>query len=194
LVVSSAPGTDASSRRALLKVAGPGLAAGASILLAGCGQHRRSKLRAAPKRLRDLDVAILNHLLDLELHTIAAYTAGIPLLHRSEQTVAQQFLGQELSHADELGGLIRLAGSKPAKAKPSYDLGHPRTHRDVVRLLHTLERAQVAAYLDAIPRVYLGSVRAALAAVVANDAQHISVLRPALGLAAMPEALLTGAE
>jgi bacterioferritin (cytochrome b1) len=193
-VVSAAPGTEDPSRRTLLKVCGPGFVVGASLLLAGCGQHKRSTLRAAPTPLRELDVGILNQLLDLELHTIAAYTAGIPLLGKPQQAIAQQFLGQELAHADELGGLIRLAGSKPLKAKPSYDLGHPRTHRDVLRLLHALERAQVAAYLAAIPRVYLGSVRAALAAVVANDAQHIFMLRPALGLEPMPGALVTGAE
>ena len=47
----------------------------------------------------------------------------------------------------------------------------------MLRLLHKIERAQITAYLDAIPKVSLGSTRAALAAVLANDAQHISVLR-----------------
>lgn len=191
-MVTPAPG--ASTRRALLKGYGPGVAVGASVVLAGCGHKKRSKLRAAPRSVRQVDVAILNHLLDLELETIAAYTAGIPLLRRSEQSSAEQFLGQELSHADELTGLIKLAAGKAHKARPAYDLGHPRTHRDVLRLLHRLEQAQVAAYLDAIPRVFPGTVRAALAAVVANDAQHISVLRPALGLAPMPGALVTPTE
>ena len=69
-----------------------------------------------------------------------------------------------------------------------------RTEEDVLRLLHKIERAQINAYLDAIPKVSLGSTRAALAAVLANDAQHISVLRLSLGRRPIPTALVTGHE
>ena len=41
---------------------------------------------------------------------IAAYTASIPLLAPDAAEAAKRFLGQELSHAGELSGLIKQAG------------------------------------------------------------------------------------
>ena len=141
-----------------------------------------------------LDAVLLNHLLDLEHLGIAAYTAGIPLLSLSGRKEGRLFLTQELSHAGELGGLVKQAGGKPHKGRETYDLGHPRTEEDVLKLLHGIEHAQIDAYLDAIPKVSLGSTRAALAAMLANDAQHISVLRLSLGRRPIPTALVTGHE
>ena len=119
--------------------------------------------------------------------TVAAYTAGIPLLAPSARMAGQRFLTQELSHAGELSGLVRQAGGVAIKAREGYDLGHPRNGDDVLKLLHELERSQIAAYLQAIPKVSMASTRAALAAVMANDAQHISVLRSQLGRQPVPD-------
>ena len=52
----------------------------------------------------------------------------------------------------------------------------------MLALLHRLERAQIAAYLDAIPQLSPGPVRAAVASILANDAQHLAVLRLTQGL------------
>jgi hypothetical protein len=140
------------------------------------------------------DVEILNALLDLENRTVAAYTAGIPLLSDQAKMAATQFLGQELTHTGELAGLVKEAGGKPIKQRASYPLGHPRNETEVLQLLHSLERATVAAYLDAIPRVSPGEVRASLAAVMGNDAQHLSVVRVALGRPPVPSALVGARE
>jgi bacterioferritin (cytochrome b1) len=140
------------------------------------------------------DVELLNRLLVLEHTAVAAYTAGIPLLTLSGRMAGQQFLTQEISHAGELAGLVRQAGGVAIKARPSYNLGHPRNSDDMLRLLHEIEGSQVSAYLQAIPQVTTASTRAALAAVLANDAQHISVLRSQLGRQPVPAALVTGHE
>jgi rubrerythrin len=192
-VVTQGSRAAATSRRALLGTSGA--AAGAAVLLAGCGKkaHRPEVHKIAP-RVRAADVAILNRAVDLEYKAIAAYTAGIPLLGGSAHDAAKQFLGQELSHAGELSGLIEQAGGKPNKPKAGYDLGRPRDRTDVLRLLHALERAEIAGYLDAIPNVSPGPVRAAVAAILANDAQHVVVLRAALGLEPLPGAFITGRE
>ena len=141
-----------------------------------------------------MDVAALNRLLDIEYAAVAAYTAGIPLLTGRGLTAAKRFLDQELSHANELAGLISFEHGRPKSAKASYDLGHPRSGADVIRLLHTVESTQIAAYVDAIPRLSPGRVRAALASILANDAQHISILRSVLGRPPAPAAFVTGSE
>jgi hypothetical protein len=198
-VVSEPAEADPASRRGLLKAAGVGLAGGAALLVTACGGSHSSSSQASTTTTsgpvpNSLDAALLNHLLDLEHMGIAAYTAGIPLLSPAGRKDGQLFLTQELSHAGELAGLVNQAGGEPHKGRETYNFGHPSTEEDVLRLLHKVERAQINAYLDAIPKVSLGSTRAALAAVLANDAQHIAVLRLSLGRRPIPTALVTGHE
>ncbi len=186
---SSAP------RRALLRHAGGGLAGLAALAVSGCGAGAKApqqSVKHAPQPVRSGDVALLNSLLDLERRTVAAYTAGLPLLLRPEARTARQFLDEELEHTGELLSLIKAAEGVPSARRPSYDLGHPRTPDDVLALLHALERAQIAAYLAAIPRLSPGVVRAAVASILTSDAQHLAILRLAQGQVAAPSAFVTG--
>jgi hypothetical protein len=192
-VVSAAPGAAATSRRTVLSFAGTGLAAGAAALLAGCGAQGPVRPKIPPAAA-GADIELLGRLLDLEYQAIAAYTAGIPLLSGPAQDAAKQFLGQELTHAGELSGLIKEAGGKANKPRASYQLGRPRTPTEILQLLHTLERAEVAGYLHAIPSINPGPVRAAAAALLANDAQHVAVLRSMLGLEPLAGAFVAGGE
>ncbi len=186
---------DQRSRRWLLRAAGAGAGGVTAIVLAACGgSHRVSARTTTTAPIHSRDVELLNHLLDLEHIGIAAYTAGIPLLPPSGRMAGQRFLIQELSHAGEVAGLVSQAGGLPNKSKPTYDLGHPRTSSDVLKLLHEIERSQISAYLQAIPKLAIPATRAALAAVLANDAQHIAVLRSQLGRQAVPSALVNGHE
>jgi bacterioferritin (cytochrome b1) len=195
LVVTEPAEADQGSRRWLLRGAGASAGGVAAILIAACGgSHHVSAQTTTTPPVESRDVELLNHLLDLEHLGIAAYTAGIPLLSPAGRMVGQSFLTQEISHAGELAGLVGQAGGLPNKAKPSYDLGHPRTGDDVLKLLHEIERSQISAYLQAIPKLSMPPTRAAAAAVLANDAQHIAVLRSQLGRQAAPAALVNGHE
>jgi hypothetical protein len=147
-----------------------------------------------PPEARSTDVEILSGLLDRKYKTISAYTAAIPLLAGKAQNNAKQILSQEVAHSGELYGLIRKAKGAGNRPQPSYPLGHPRTHVQVLELLHTLEQEQIAAFLDAIPSVSPGSVRAVLASVLANDAQHVVLLRRALRVDPLPEPFPTGSD
>jgi len=182
------------SRRALLGGVGVTVAGGAVVLLTGCGgsSPAPAAVKTVPVRVRQIDVGIFNRSLHLERRSIAAYTAGIPLLTGSVAKAAEQFLSQELAHAGELLGLIHAAGGTPIPRAPSYELGHPRTAAQVLSLLEQLENQQLAAYLDAIPRLSPGPVRASVASILANDAQHVSILRMALGSSPASAAFVTG--
>jgi hypothetical protein len=183
---------DAYSRRGWLRAAGVGLAG--ALVAAGCGRQslRAQVHNSAP--VLNTDVALLQRLLHLEHMGIAAYTAGTPLLAPATVKAGKLFLNDELSHAGALAGLIRAAGSKPIKPAPSYDLGHPRTSAEVLALLHRIESAQIAAYLAALPRLEPAFVRQSVVAILANDAQHVAVVRAALGQPAVPSAFVTGRE
>jgi bacterioferritin (cytochrome b1) len=184
-------GEQPSSRRSLLLAAGAGVA---GAVLAGCGnQSLRAQVHNS-KPVLNTDVDILNRLLHLEHVAIAAYTAGTPLLSTSMAKAGALFLNDELSHAGDLAGLIRETGAKPNKPAPSYALGHPRNTEEVLMLFHAVEKAQIAAYLNAITRLEPGVVKQQVASILANDAQHVAVVRAALGRPAIPSAFVTGRE
>ncbi len=185
------------TRRSLLNGAGATLAAAGALAVTGCGRKPKSgrqSVKTAPLPIRHRDIDVLNAALDLERRTVAAYTAGIPLLSRPHVKAAKQFLNEELQHTGELLSLIKAAGGKAIPRAASYDLGHPTSDAAVLALLHGLERAQIAMYLDAIPRLSPGPVGAAVATILASDAQHIAILRMAQGLTAVPSAFVTGSE
>jgi Ferritin-like domain len=185
------------SRRALLSSAGATLAGAGALALSGCGRKAKSGRQAvkqAPLPVIHLDIQILGRALEIERRTVAAYIAGIPLLAKPQATTAKQFLNEELLHTGELLGLIKAAGGKAAPPAPSYEIGHPRDGAGVIALLHSLEGVQIANYIQAIPRLSPGPVRAAVASILANDAQHIAILRLAQGKPAIVSAFVTGAE
>jgi hypothetical protein len=191
MVTDEASEGEPSSRRGLLLAAGAGLA---GAVLAGCGGQSIRQQVHNSKPLLSSDVDLLNSLLHVEHVAIAAYTAGIPLLAQPTAKAGQLFLNDELSHAGDLAGLVRAAGGKPIKPAPSYALGHPRNSEEVLMLLHSIEQAQISAYLDAIPRLEPGTLKQQVASILANDAQHVAVVRAALGQPAIPSALVTGRE
>jgi hypothetical protein len=186
-------GPDGESRRGFLRGASP--AAAAALAVAGCGGSVKHPIvKTVSARVRHLDVEILNRALDLERRTVEAYIAGIPLLDKADGKTAKQFLNEELEHTGELLALIKTAKGKAIARAPSYDLGNPRDGAEVLTLLHELERRQIAGYLDAIPRLSPGSVRAAVATILASDAEHIAILRLAQGAIPAPSAFVTGTE
>jgi hypothetical protein len=184
-------------RRALFKRASGAIVGLAAFGVAGCGSSGpmgQQSVKNAPQSVRSGDVALLNGLLDLERHTVAAYTAGIPLLLHPEAKTARQFLDEELEHTGELLSLIKAAKGIPIARRASYDLAHPRSAADALSLLHSLERAQITAYLGALPRLSPGTVRAAVASILTSDAQHVAILRLAQGEVGAPSAFVTGHE
>jgi nucleoside-diphosphate-sugar epimerase len=174
------------SRRQLLSAAS---AAGAGAALAGCGSTTATGL---PGDVLGADVHTLNEVIQAENYAVAAYVAGIPLLSGTDSMIAKQFLEQDLSHIEDLADIVRKAGAKPSVSGQVYDLGHPSSRTEVLELLHHVEQVTLRAYLAAIPKLSPGVVKATAASLFANDAQHASTIRGRLGLAPVPEAVVTG--
>ncbi len=180
----------ASSRRQLLGALAAGLAT--VEFVSACGSSSRLHVGRIPPAVGQTDVEDLNHALALKQYAVAAYTAATPLLRGAEHAAAKRFLGQDLSHVSQLMSLIKHAGGIPNPPRATYDLGHPRDARGLLKLLDTAENDVIAGFLQLVPKVSPGVVRAELCAILANDAQHVSVLRLELRRNPIPTAFVTG--
>lgn len=188
---------DPTSRRAFMRMSGVTLVGGSAVFIGACGSKKKAAAvpaatTPASKGAGGGDVAILNSALDLEHTAIAAYTAGAPLLKGRALADAKYFLSQEMAHADGLTTAIKQLGGTPNKPKAAYDFGSPKSATDVLKLANMIEHTAVAAYVDAIPKLSDPSLRATAAAIVTNEAEHISVLLAALGKPPVPSAFVTG--
>jgi len=192
------PNDEHRSRRALLRTAGVAAASSSAIALTACassakGPHKKKRTPSDPVQAAT-DIALLNGALDVEHTAIAAYIAGIPLLTGHNRDAAKQFVTQDYGHAAELSLMVRQAGGTAHDPSPSYALGNPSSEGDVLALLQRIESLQIATYLQVLPRLQPGVFRSIVGAILANEAQHVSVLRAARGMPAIPAALVTGKE
>jgi bacterioferritin (cytochrome b1) len=167
--------------------------AGATAVLGGCGGGA-DRQRRAPAASVGRDVAVLNRALGLERRAVAAYAAAIPLLSAGDKLIATVCLKQELLHAGRVIALITSLGGTPAPRADTYSLGRPRTTRQLLLLLHDVERVQIAGYLDAVRQLSDGHLRSAVASILADDAQHVTLIRGALGEAPVPSPFPSGKE
>ena len=186
---------DPQSRRRFFQRSGVIVGAGgAAAFLAACTDENTTtpNVVTGPDESDQADVEILNGALDLELLAVAAYKAGAARLRGSVLDVGKRFLEQEQEHADGLAAAIKDAGGTPNRAKSSYDFPVLRTQTDVLRFAVDLENTAIAAYIDALPKLSQGDLRATAAGIITNEAEHVAVLLGALGSEPVPSAFVTG--
>jgi rubrerythrin len=185
---------DAGSRRAFFRASGVTLVGGSAMFLAACGSGSKSSAGKAPGGGggSEQDVAILNSALDLENMAIYVYTNGARLLRGEALKVGKSFLGHEKAHAQGIERAIQSLGGTPNKPKPAYDVSKPTSQLQVLDLAEKIENVAVAAYIDAIPKLTDPKLRATAAAIATTEAEHIAVLRKALGRRAVPTAFVSG--
>jgi rubrerythrin len=182
---------DPLSRRRFFARSGVVVVGSSATFLAACGDDTDLPAQG-PDESDEADVEILNSALDLELMAVAAYTAGAALLKGDVLKVGKLFLEQEQEHADGLASAIRDAGGKPNKALATYDFPDLRSQTDVLRFAVDLENTAIAAYIDALPKLGQGDLRATAAAIISNEAEHVAVLLGALGMEQVPDAFVVG--
>lgn len=187
-------------RRDFMQLAGLTMVGGSAAFVAACGDGNEATSPAASSGGGGAggDVKILNAALDLENTAVAAYAAGIPLLVGPARRHAKLFRDQEQAHADGVAQAIKDLGGTPNRAKSEAEygdalgIGELRGQKAVLRAALGIENMAVAAYLDAIPKLSSGELRGTAAAIVTNEAEHISVLLGALGRPEVPDAFVTG--
>jgi rubrerythrin len=182
---------DPVSRRRFFHMSGISVAGGSAVFLSACGDDTKTPV-VGPDESDEADVELLNSALDLELMAVAAYKTGAGRLRGDVLAVGKLFLEQEQEHADGLMAAIKDAGGTPNRAKPAYDFPELRSQTDVLRFAIDLENTAIAAYIDALPKLGEGDLRATAAAIIANEAEHVSVLLGALGEEQVPDAFVVG--
>jgi hypothetical protein len=164
------------------------LAAALALLAAGCGKSGNG---AETNPEKGSDAAILNASLSRELTLLDAYTKGQPLLAGEERAVGRRLRAQQQEYVSALTKTLRgLGGDVEAEAE-ALDPADLRNRRALLELLYARESAALAAYLEEAPRLYTSAPRTLDASLAAGHAQHLVVLRQALGASpadSIPEA------
>jgi hypothetical protein len=148
------------------------------------------------------DGEILQSAINLERIAVIAYGAAIDsgLLSAGVEKVARQFRGHEQEHADALTtALTDLGGSSPPKPSGVKDvdkvvkgLGDVKSQADVANFAIELEIAAVAAYYEAHRKLIEAKLLQTGASIMANEGQHLVVLRQAVKQDPVPNAFETG--
>lgn len=174
-------------RRALLLAAvATGLGAG----LVACGGSSANSA-ADPKA----DAAVLNQILGRQIAAVATYGEALPALRGADLAMARRFRAQEQEHVDATTKTLR--GLEQAAEPPSetIDAGELRSAGDALDFLYRLESATIDAELNAVGKLTIGWPRPLIAAMAANQAQRLVLIRRALGAGPqelIPEAFETG--
>jgi hypothetical protein len=173
-------------RRALLVGA---VAAGLAGSLVACGGG------SDPAVDKEADVGVLNEILGRQLAAIEAYGEALPALLGAELTMARTFRAQEQEHANETTKILRGLEGESDPPPETIEADDLETRRDAFEFLYELESATIDAELNAVAELTIAWPRPAIAAMAANQAQRLVLIRRALGanpLEAVPGAFETG--
>ncbi len=179
-------------RCALLALA---VVAAIGLLVAACGGGDESGRTTTAVPDREGDAAILNQILSRQSAAIEAYRETLPALKGRVLALAELFRAQEQEHVD---GLLEALRGLAEKAEPEPELIEAeglRTGADHLHFFYEIESATIDAELSAVANLTSPAARTLLASTVANQAQHLVLLRRALGarpLATVPAPFETG--
>jgi rubrerythrin len=184
---------DPVSRRSFFQGAGVTFVGGSAVFITACGdEDDDGTTTSAGVEGTGGDVGILESALALELTAIEAYSNGAALLKGPMVAAGEQFLAHEQEHADALSKAIKQLGGTANVKAMKLDFSGLKNQVDVLEFATNLENVAIAAYVDAMPKLSTGDLRATAAQIVTNEAEHVSVLQGALGAPPVPAAFVTG--
>jgi len=168
------------------------LAVAAVCALAGCGE----KGNPAGRSEREHDVEVLNVAIGQEQALADAYKRAAAFVHDPEiRAVMRTYAAQELEHIDGWTKAMRgLDGEVEAEAE-ELDYGGIETEEDYLRFAYEVTSTDLTHFLEDVTQLSTSAPQSFAASIAANEAQHLVVLRQALGadlLEAVPEAFDTG--
>jgi rubrerythrin len=143
------------------------------------------------------DAAILASAIRLENTAVAAYAAAVKtgVLTPQFRRTAALFGRQEAEHAAALTAALKGLGGTPptgTDAKLLAPLQGARSQKQVAEFAVQLETMAVAAYYDASKMLRQARLLQTSAQIMANEGQHLVVLRQALGKDPVPNAFENG--
>jgi len=173
-------------RRALVLGA---IAAGLAVGLSACGGGDDSSIDP------EADARVLNEVLARQLAAVDAFGEALPLLRGAELATARRFRAQEQEHVDATTKALRGLDAEADPPAETVEAGDLERSEDAWRFLYEMESATVDAELSAVARLTIAWPRPLLAAMAANQAQRLVLIRRALGAdpaETVPEAFETG--
>jgi hypothetical protein len=157
------------------------LAAGVAALalvFAGCGSGG-STTTAVPDKAADAE--ILNRVLAREMAAVRAYGRTLPLLHGQALASAREFRASEQEHVDAIVKALRGLGEKAEPEEEEIEKEGLKTEVDGLGFLYEIESVSIADDLRAISHLTAPWPRSLLGSIAADQAQHLVLLRRALG-------------
>lgn len=158
-------------------------------LLAGCGGGGSSATAETPPSGESADGVLLNKVLSRQEGAIDAYAKVIPALSPRLARMASYFRAQEQEHVDAVLKAMRGLGSPAEPAPEPVEPGVLKSDRERLEFLYEVESATIDEELSAISGLEASWPRSLLASTVANQGEHLTLLRQALGagpLASVP--------
>lgn len=130
---------------------------------------------------RDADVAIVNQIIGRQRAAVAAFDRAIPAMRGRTRALAIRIRTQEEEHTVALLEALRaLEGFEEARPE-EIDSGPLKSERERLAFLYEVESATIADEISAIASLESATTRSLLASTVANQSQHLVLLRRALG-------------
>ena len=170
------------------------VAAVATAFLAACGGgDGGSTTTAVPDK--EGDAGILNDVLARELAAIRAYDRVLPLLRGPALASAREFRASEQEHSNAIVKALRGLGEPAEPEQEEIESDALRTRAEALEFLYEVESVSVAYGLRSISHLTSPWPRSLLGSIVANQAQHLVVLRRLLGASvaeSIPEAFEDG--
>jgi rubrerythrin len=169
-----------------------GLAVALTLVVVGCGGGGGTTT-AVPDKAADAEV--LNNVLTREMAAIGAYEAALPKLRGGDLMMAREFRAQEQEHVDAIVKALRGLGGKAEPEEEEIESAGLESQGAVLDFLYEVESVSIAGDLRAISNLTAPWPRSLLGSIAANQAQHLVLLRRALGAGAaesIPEAFEDG--
>jgi hypothetical protein len=127
------------------------------------------------------DASLLDQVLGRQEAAVAAYGEVIPHLAPALARMASYFRAQEQEHVDATIKALRGLSSPVEASVEPIEAGDLKTDRERLEFLYAVEGATIDEELSAISKLEASWPRSLLASTIGNQAQHLTLLRRALG-------------
>jgi rubrerythrin len=151
-----------------------------ALSVAGCSSEGGGTTTTAADK--EADAEVLNNVLARQLAAVRAHERTLPLLRGPALADARQFRAQEQEHVDAVVKALRGLGEEAEPEEEEIESEErPKTQAEALEFLYEIESVSVAYYLRAISHLTSSWPRALLGSIAASQAQHLVLLRRALG-------------